>query len=262
MSVDIPRPSGVEPVVVSSSSGENTLTHQGNPASEYIEANVSTYVAVIPVSEQALTRQQGKSLSNALFSQAGREISTALDQALALAVVTNAQQFASSASSLTTENLWSDVGTAASLAMNQAGTRLVPSHVFAPSKLLTFVLSEVDGQHRPIWLPRGGDEAVSAGRLENYVGADCAGFAMFYEDNLPQTSGSASYVLVGNPGLALAVYSGELVVETFPTFQAGAQGLTNLVRFRQYMVPVILLPDAFVAISSADGGYPLDPRAV
>ena len=213
---------------------EGSAVAEKAPTAGLIKSKVVNKAGGIEVSQQFLDRVgPGIAGDQVLFAQLKSQIDTevdayALNQALAEAqsVINSTATFTFGESSGGVGGFLNDIRKGKNLVATTAGTRLKATHMFAPSKLVSYAEAWGTSIGGPVWSPALDDNRLpirSEGdaKGEGYSGYVLSQLAVFSDDEIPNLGTTSDYqVVIADPATILVFRSPPVFAvspETFST---------------------------------------------
>jgi hypothetical protein len=188
-----------------SSQPEGSSVAEKAPTAGLIKGAVVNKSGQIEVSYQFLDRVgPGVSGDRVLLEQLNMEIQTAIDQYAVSQALIGAQEITDSTATFTFSEkegvggFLGELRKAKNAIATTAGTRLVPTHLFAPSKVVHYVEAFATSTGGPVWTPELDDNRLAIRSEgdphgEGYSGYILSQLAVFADDNLGKQGTTTNY---------------------------------------------------------------------
>lgn len=246
--------------------GEVTTQTEGSavaekvPTTGLLKSAIVNKAGQVEVTNQFLDRVgPGIGGDELIFKQLAEQVrseidSYALSQVLAgAAEVTNSGSFEFSQTS-GVGGFVGDIRKAKNKLATTAGTRIMGTHLFAPSQLINYCEAYATSTGGPVFSPELDDNRLpirSEGdpRGEGYTGYVLSQLAVFTDDNLPEYGTTSNYqVVVARPD-TVVVFKSTPIFYLFPQTLAGS--LEALIGVRQYTATIPRWPEGVCTITGA-----------
>jgi hypothetical protein len=231
------------------------------PSASIIKGAVVNKAGQVSVSYQFLDRAgPGVSGDKVLLEQLNMEIQTAIDQYAVSQSLIGAQEVTNSTSTFTfseKEGVGGALGEfrkAKNAISTTAGTRQVPTHLFAPSKVVHFLEAFATSTGGPVWVPELDANRVpirSEGDAygEGYTGYVLSQLAVFADDNLGKQGTTTNYNLVVARPETVLVFRSAPVFYTFR--ETGGSTMDATLGARVYTATVPRWPESIAVLNGA-----------
>jgi hypothetical protein len=244
-----------------SSQTENASVAEKAPTAGLIKGAVVTKAGQVSVSYQFLDRAgPGIAGDRVLLEQLNMEIQTAIDQYAVSQSLIGAQEVIDSTSTFSFSEkegvggFLGELRKAKNAIATVAGTRLVPTHLFAPSKFVHYIEAFATSTGGPVWTPELDDNRLairSEGDAygEGYSGYILSQLAVFADDNLGKLGTTANYNLVVARPDTVLVFRSAPVFYTFR--ETGGTTLDATLGARVYTATIPRWPEGVALLSGA-----------
>jgi hypothetical protein len=243
------------------SQSENASVAEKAPTTGLIKGAVVNKAGQLEVSQQYLDRAgPGISGDRFLFEQLNVQVQTAIDEYAISQSLTAAQEILDATATFTFSEkegvggFLGELRKAKNAIATTAGTRLVPTHLFAPSKFVHYIEAFATSTGGPVWTPELDDNRLAIRSEgdpygEGYTGYILSQLAVFADDNLPHQGTTTNYeLLVARPDTVLVFRSAPVFYCWEATF---AGTLDAALGARVYTATIPRWPESIAVLTGA-----------
>jgi hypothetical protein len=240
---------------------ENASVAEKAPTTGLIKGAVVNKAGQLEVSQQFLDRAgPGISGDKFLFEQLNVQVQTAIDEYAISQSLTAAQEILDATATFTFSEkegvggFLGELRKAKNAIATTAGTRLVPTHLFAPSKFVHYIEAFATSTGGPVWTPELDDNRLAIRSEgdpygEGYTGYILSQLAVFADDNLPHQGTTTNYeLLVARPDTILVFRSAPVFYVWEATF---AGTLDAALGARVYTATIPRWPEGIAVLTGA-----------
>ena len=237
---------------------ENSTVANSSPSGAYLTSNLVTFSGEIDVSQLLFDQAGPVGIDKIVYQQLNEALQTQLDSYTITQALSSAGSV-SGASVWSNANAWGDLAKASANMRTVAGAVLAPTHLFASPTFFSWMLAQVDDQHRPLLTPQpagtylpvssGPDGDVPAG----WTGQRLLSSNVLTDGNIPNV-GSNCQLLVANPANIFTLCS-EPVTRAIPETLANDMS----VAIQLYCVFGVIVRHTAVVQTITGNAYPASP---
>ena len=133
---------------------QNSTVANSSPSGAYLTSSLVTFSGEIDVSQLLFDQAGPVGIDRIIDQQLDEALQTQLDSYTITQALSTAGSKVSGASVWSNANAWGDLAKASANMRTAAGAVLPPTHLFASPTFFSWMLAQVDDQHRPLLTPQ------------------------------------------------------------------------------------------------------------